>query len=70
MKVRPINDPDCAIDLQQGLDIIMARATARLNEAGFRTTDVLVAWDDTLNNHWNILEEDPEEPPATNEGAL
>lgn len=61
MKVRPLTDPDRAIDLQQGLDEIMANATLRLNEAGFSTTEVLIAWDETLNNRWNILEEDPDE---------
>lgn len=60
MKVRPINNPDRSIDLQAGLDDITANATARLNQAGFTTTEVLTAWDEVLNNRWKILQEDPD----------
>jgi hypothetical protein len=60
MKVRPLNDPDRGIELQQGLDEIVAHATNKLNDAGFSTADVLMAWDEVLNNRWKILEEDPD----------
>jgi hypothetical protein len=56
MKVRPISDPDRSIDLQYGIDGIMAHATAKLNSAGFSTSEVLTAWDETLNTRWKILE--------------
>lgn len=38
----------------------MASAIAKLNEAGFSTTGVLTAWDETLNNLWRMLEDDPD----------
>jgi hypothetical protein len=60
MKVRPITDPDRSIDLQQGLDIITAQTTAKLLQAGFSTADVLMVWDEVLNNRWLILEEHPD----------
>ena len=69
MKVRPPNDPDRSIDLQQGLDEITAHATARLTRAGFSTADVLMAWDEVLNNRWLILEEDPDEVTTVNGDA-
>jgi hypothetical protein len=31
-----------------------------LIQAGFSTADVLMAWDEVLNNRWLILEEDPD----------
>jgi hypothetical protein len=60
MKVRPISDPDRSIDLQYGIDGIMAHATAKLNAAGFSTSEVLTAWDEVLNYRWKMLEEDPD----------
>jgi hypothetical protein len=46
MKVRPISDPDRSIELQHGIDGIVAHATAKLNAAGFSTSEVLIAWAD------------------------
>lgn len=60
MKVRPIHHPDRSIELQHGLDDIMAQTIAKLNAAGFGTAEVLTGWDETLNNRWRIHEEDPE----------
>jgi hypothetical protein len=34
----------------------VAHATAKLNSAGFSTSEVLTAWDETLNTRWKILE--------------
>ena len=58
MKVRPPNDPDRSIDLQQGLDVVVAQTTTKLNDAGFSSADVLMAFDEVLNNRWKLLEED------------
>jgi|EndMetStandDraft_4_1072995.scaffolds.fasta_scaffold1768846_2 hypothetical protein len=60
MKVRPINDPDRLIELQEGLDEILARAAAKLNEAGFSTKEVLEALHEIVMNRWRAYDEDPD----------
>jgi hypothetical protein len=66
MKVRPLADPDRSTALQAGLDAIVATATVKLNDAGFSTTEVLLAWDEVLNNRWRMQEEDPDEVTPLN----
>jgi hypothetical protein len=60
MKVRPINDPDRLIELQEGLDDMFARAVAKLNDAGFSTKEVLEALHEIVMNRWRAYDEDPD----------
>lgn len=66
MKVRPLNDPDRSIDLQSGLDDVVASATAKLNEVGFGTKEVLEALHEVVMNRWKAYDEDPHDLATTN----
>lgn len=60
MKVRPLNDPDRGIELQESLDDMIMRMEAKLNEAGFSTREVLTAFNEVLANRWKAYKEDPD----------
>lgn len=60
MKVRALNDADREIDLEEGIDEIVQRMEAKLNEAGFSTHEVLNALEEVVRNRRLALAEDPD----------